>query len=213
MAIRKQSFAVNEYYHLYNRGTEKRKIFLDKQDYRHFLFLMHICNSEKSIVLRDIGKFFDCGETIVDIGAYCLMSNHFHILVREKEEGGISKYMLKLMTGYSMYFNKKYKRTGSLFEGKFKSKHIGKDNYFNYLFSYIHLNPIKLIQSDWKENGIKNQKEAISYLADFPYSSFQDFFGFSRKEGGIINRNSLSESFKCDNVSEIFEWIKNFPQV
>ena len=121
--------------------------------------------------------------------------------------------MRKLSTAYAMYFNKKYNRTGSLFEGKFKSKHIGKDNYFNYLFSYIHLNPIKLIQSDWKENGIKNKKEAISYLTDFQYSSFQDFYSMSRKESKIINKSSLPESFKYNHINELFEWINSFPQV
>src|SRR3989344_9515860 len=103
MSLRKQSFDIDEFYHLYNRGTDKRTIFLDKQDYEHFLFLMYICNTFKSIELRNIGRNFDRGEGIVSIGAYCLMPNHFHILVREKIEGGISKYMLKLMTAYSMY--------------------------------------------------------------------------------------------------------------
>ena len=148
MALRKQSFAVDEYYHLYNRGTEKRKIFLDKNDYDYFLFLMYICNTIKSIKLRDTDENFDREETIVDIGAFCLIPNHFHILVREKIEGGISKYMLKLMTGYSMYFNKKKGRTGNLFQGKFKSEYIGNDNYLKYLFAYIHLNPVTLIKGE-----------------------------------------------------------------
>src|SRR3989344_2913843 len=120
MALRKQNFVPGEFYHLYNRGTDKRKIFLDEQDYEHFLFLMYICNTTKSIELRNISENFERGETIIDIGAYGLMPNHFHILVHEKIDGGISKYMLKLMTSYSMYFNKKYERTGKLYEGVFK---------------------------------------------------------------------------------------------
>ncbi len=227
MSLRDSNLIEKEYYYIYNRGNGKNRIFNSSEDYDRFCKLLFICNSEKSFKFRDsvidqkIDAWdFDRGEPLVEICAWVLMPNHFHvILISHRSDlwsekyNPITEFMRKLSTAYAMYFNKKYKRTGSLFEGKFKSKHIGKDNYFNYLFSYIHLNPIKLIQSDWKENGIKNQKEAISYLADFPYSSFQDFFGFSRKEGGIINRNSLSESFKCDNVSEIFEWIKNFPQV
>src|SRR3989338_6564932 len=129
MALRKQSFAPGEFYHLYNRGTEKRRVFLDKKDYDHFLFLMYVCNTKKSIELRNIGNNFDRGETIVDIGAYCLMPNHFHILVREKIDNGISKYTRKLMTAFSMYFNKKYKRTGKLYEGVFKSTHASGDRY------------------------------------------------------------------------------------
>ena len=104
MALRKQTFAPSEYYHLYNRGTEKRIIFKDANDYQHFLYLMYVCNTDKSIELRKIGKNFDRGEIIVNIGAYCLMPNHFHVLVREKEEGGISKYMRKLLTSYSIVF-------------------------------------------------------------------------------------------------------------
>ena len=134
MSLRKQSFAPNEFYHLYNRGTDKRIIFIDKKDYKHFLFLMYVCNTEKNIELRNIRENFDRGETIINIGAYCLMPNHFHILVHEKTNNGISKYMLKLMTSYSMYFNKKYKRTGKLYEGVFKSTHATSDNYLKYFF-------------------------------------------------------------------------------
>ncbi|MBI4156051.1 MAG: transposase, partial [Candidatus Zambryskibacteria bacterium] len=155
MSLRKQSFAHGEFYHLYNRGTEKRIIFLEEKDYEHFLFLMYICNTSKNIELRNIGENFDRGEPIVDIGAYCLMPNHFHILVYEREEGGISKYMLKLLTSYSMYFNKKYDRTGKLYEGVFKSIHAGSDQYLKYLYSYIHLNPAKLKDKNWKE--VKNK--------------------------------------------------------
>jgi len=86
MALRKQSFAPGEFYHLYNRGTEKRIIFLDKKDYQHFLFLMYICNTTRSIELRKIGENFDREKILVDLGAYCLMPNHFHILVHEKTE-------------------------------------------------------------------------------------------------------------------------------
>ena len=115
MGYRKQSFAISEYYHLYNRGVEKRKIFLDKRDYLHFLYLMYVCNTIKNIKTRDLGNDFDREETIVSIGAYCLMPNHFHILVKEKTNNGISLFMRKLLTAYAMYFNVKYKRTGRLY--------------------------------------------------------------------------------------------------
>src|SRR3989344_7849582 len=175
MALRKQSFATGEYYHLYNRGTEKRIIFLDKKDYRHFLFLMYICNSKKSIELRHIDENFDRGETIIDIGAYCLMSNHFHILVREKVESGISTYMRKLLTGYSMYFNKKYKRTGKLYEGVFKSIHTDKDNYLKYLYSYIHLNPAKIIDKNWRDKADRNVTKLLEYIFQYQYSSLKEY--------------------------------------
>ena len=87
----------------------------------------------------------DRGETLVDIGIYCLVPNHFHLLIKEKTENGISEFVKKVATGYSMYFNKKYERTGSLFEGPFKAKRIDTDEYLKYIFSYIHLNRKQII--------------------------------------------------------------------
>lgn len=206
MALRKQAFAPGEYYHLYNRGTEKRLIFIDERDYDYFLFLMYICNTIKSIKLRDVSQNFDREETIVDIGAYCLMPNHFHILVREKNEGGISKYMLKLMTGYSMYFNKKYKRTGKLYEGVFKSIHANKDTYLKYIYSYIHLNPAKLIDKNWKENKNRNTDDLLRYVFSYPHSSLQEYQTGKLK---ITNPAVFPTYFKkpTDHKEELFEWL------
>ncbi|MFA5838646.1 MAG: transposase [Candidatus Paceibacterota bacterium] len=206
MALRKQSFAIDEYYHLYNRGTEKRIIFSDKEDYEHFLFLMYICNTTKSIELRNIGKNFDRGETIIDIGTYCLMPNHFHILVREKEESGISRYMHKLMTSYSMYFNKKYERTGKLYEGTFKSNYVSSDEYLKYLYSYIHLNPAKLIDKNWKENKTKNTIRLLNYIFSYPYSSLKEYLNLKFR---ITKPSKFPVYFKKPNEhkKELFEWL------
>ena len=207
MGLRKQVFAPGEYYHVYNRGTEKRIIFLDEQDHRHFLFLMYICNTEKSIVLREINEFFDRGETIVDIGAFCLMPNHFHILVHEKIENGISTYMRKLFTAYSMYFNKKYKRTGKLYEGVFKSSHITKDTYLKYIYSYIHLNPAKLIDKNWKENKNRDTKKLLNYIFSYQYSSLKEYM---EEKFRIINPIPFPVYFKkpVDHKNELFEWLE-----
>ena len=206
MASRKQVFAPGEYYHLYNRGTEKRIIFLDEQDYHHFLFLIYICNTEKSIILRNIDEFFDRGEAIIDIGAFCLMPNHFHILVHEKIENGISTYMRKLLTGYSMYFNKKYKRTGKLYEGVFKSTHANQDIYLKYLYSYIHLNPAKLMNKNWKKNKNKNTANFFEYIFSYPYSSMQEY---SNRKFKIVNPLEFPAYFKNpqDHKKELLEWL------
>jgi len=206
MSTRKQTFAPGEFYHLYNRGTEKRKIFLDKQDYYKFLFLMYICNTVKSLELRKIGEHFDREEQLVDIGAYCLMPNHFHILITEKTDGGISKYMLKFMTAYTMYFNKKYKRTGKLCEGVFKSTHVHNDNYLRYLYSYIHLNPAKLVDKNWKENKSKNTTELLEYIFDYQYSSIEEY---TNNKFRILNPTPFPGYFKKikDHKRELFEWL------
>lgn len=197
--MRKLNFSVEEYYHIYNRGTDKRNIFLDEGDRIRFMKLLYLCNTGKSIVFRDISTSeayeYERGETLVDIGAYCLMPNHFHLLIREKREGGITKFLGKLSIAYSMYFNKKYNRTGALFESRFKAKHVDFDEYLKYLFAYIHLNPVKIIDPEWKENGIANREVAKQYLATYSYSSYLEYIGTIRKEGEILERIAFPEYF------------------
>jgi putative transposase len=210
---RKFSFAIDEYYHIYNRGTDKRTVFLDEEDWQRFSALLYLCNSDRNIVFRDIpiglAYGYERGETLVDIGAYCLMPNHFHILVREKVQSGISLFMQKFSTAYSMYFNIKYERTGGLFEGPFRAKHADSDNYLKYLFSYIHLNPVKIINPEWKENGITDRKKAKQYLADYSYSSYLDYMGTEREGNKILNKEVFPQYFENFKEFEQFidEWI------
>ncbi len=137
------------------------------------------------------------------------MPNHFHILITQGDDGDISKFMQKVATAYVMYYNKKYERSGGLFEGKFKSEHVNDDRYLKYLFSYIHLNPIKLIQKDWKEKGVQNKKEALEYLNQHSHSSYQDFLGEARVQTKILNKNDFQNYFstKKQFQDEIFEWL------
>lgn len=197
--MRKIAISVGEFYHLYNRGTEKRTIFLGPSDYSRFMNLLYLCNSEMNIVFRDIpiGRAYeyDRGEPLVEIISHCLMPNHFHLLVREKTEGGTAKFMLKLLTAYSMYFNKKNRRTGALFEGRFKAKHADTDEYLKYLMAYIHLNPVKLIDSTWKDDGIKDHAAAENFLATYEYSSYTDWKDGDRNESKILNKEALPEYF------------------
>ncbi len=216
MSIRKTNLVQGEYYHIYNRGNSKQKIFQDREDYLRFISLLYISNSSESFNLYDLNRDTNFNvygieriNCLVDIGAFCLMPNHFHILIIEKADGGISKFMQKLSTSYSMYYNKKYKRTGGLFEGKFKSQHAENDRHLKYLFSYIHLNPIKLIQKDWKEGGIKNKREALNYLNRYAFSSYLDFVGEKRVQNRILNTKAFPEYFPNQNsfTKEILEWL------
>ena len=182
---RKVPFVVGEMYHTYTRGVEKRIVFEDKRDYQRMQLLLYLCNSDKSVHMQNLIKknkgeplikMFEeeRSETLVEIIAYSLMSNHIHILLREKIEGGISRFMLKLMTAYSMYFNTKYERSGPLFTRPFRSKHVDSDKYLRWLFSYILLNPLDIHQKDWKEHGLKNKRAAKTFLREYPYGSFFD---------------------------------------
>ena len=227
--LRKCEFSIEEFYHIYNRGNGKNNIFLNKNDYIRFMFLLFVANGEEPVrvdnwvvrhcheqgrSLLNIMEEINKGETLVEIGAYCLMPNHFHLLLGEKTEGGITKFMKKLLTVYSMYFNKKNERTGSLFEGRFKAEYVDNDNYLKYLFSYIHLNPIKLIKSNWKEVGIKNVKRTKRYLKEYKYSSYVDYLGEDRKEKLILNKEAFPEYFEEFKDFEMFidEWIDHKAQ-
>ncbi len=213
---RKFNFSLDEYYHIYSRGTDRREIFLDNNDRERFLKGLYVYNSGKPIKFRDIKdiRYENILRTnpYTAIGSFCLMPNHFHLLLRETEEGGISAFMGKLLTSYSMYFNKKYKRTGGLFEGTFRAEHVSNDNYLKYLFAYIHLNPVKLIDSEWKVNGIKNQKFAENYLKKYRYSSFEDYMNEEvdeREETLILDKKAFPDYFeqKKDFKDFITEWL------
>ena len=210
---RKLQFSIGEFYHLYNRGINKMPIFLNVFDKKRFIKLLFVCNSRKSVVFKSIqGQSLDeidRGETLVDIGIYCLVPNHFHLLIKEKTENGISEFVKKVATGYSMYFNKKYERTGSLFEGPFKAKRIDTDEYLKYIFSYIHLNPIKIIDSQWKENKITDRVKAKNYLQKYPYSSYFEYIGGKRQEEKILEKDSFPEYFSQPKEFDDFinDWL------
>lgn len=219
MIVRKIPFLIGEYYHIYNRGVDKRIIFSDKFDYKRFILLLYLCNGENSVNISKLiekglpfSEIFniDRGKQLVDIGAYCLMPNHFHILIKEKVDGGISMFMEKLATAYAMYFNTKNERKGSLFEGPFGARHIDTDAYLNWVFSYIHLNPVKLIDSDWKENGISDPVSSENFMKSYKYSSYYDYFVDNRTESVILNRDVFPDHFsQLNDFEEIVREFEN----
>lgn len=233
MAQRKTALAPGEFFHVYNRGNSKQKIFLNDKDRERFVKLLHLSNStlKRGFNFRDdiIRKKsnawdFEVGTRLVSIGAWVLMPNHFHLYVTcptpgvGQEEGfdqreNITCFMHKLCMSYAKYFNKKYNRSGGLFEGRFKSTHVENDAQAKYLFSYIHLNPVKLIDSKWKEEGIKNPKLAIEYLNTYKWSSYLDHRGVIRNENKILHLDHFPKYFlNLKNIDEeIMGWLKYGP--
>ncbi|NTV21983.1 MAG: hypothetical protein HGB03_00210 [Candidatus Yonathbacteria bacterium] len=209
--LRDAPFVEGEIYHLYTRGVEKREIFLSDFDRKRFQLSLFLSNNNHAgMQIRNTIKIFEDngatswgkiyqeyekGEPFVDILAYVLMPNHFHILVKEHipEGGGISKFMQKIMNSHTGYFNKANERTGALFEGTFKSKHVNDEAYFRWLFSYIHLNPLKLIEPGWREGIIRDMPRAIQFLNNYAWSSFPDYAGVERPEGVILTKDALPE--------------------
>lgn len=207
--LRKDPFITGEYYHIWNRGIDKRNIFKLKRDYERFIMLLYICNSanENPFRLDDLLNkqhktleevmVLDKGKSLVSIGAWCLMTNHFHILIRQEVDGGITKFMRKVGVGYSMFFNIKYQRKGALFGGLFKSKLIGvDDNYMNHMFAYIHLNSLDIEFSGWEDELKKSPVEMKNFLELYRYSSYQDYIDIDRVELNIINKEAFPSYFK-----------------
>lgn len=217
--LRKDPFITGEYYHIYNRGIDKRTIFKLKRDYERFLMLLYLSNSDESFRLDDIlnkqNKTFEeifkikKEKSLVSIGAWCLMSNHFHILVKQEVDGGITKFMRKLGVGYSMFFNIKYQRQGALFGGPFKSKCIKTDDeYMQQLFAYIHLNALDIEFSGWENNINKSSNEMKKFLESYRYSSYQDYIGEDREEKNIINPKNFPDYF--ENPQSFKDFVDNY---
>lgn len=191
MALRKTIFATNEIYHVYNRGVEKRPIFLYKRDYARFLdttnyyrfancpikfsYFKKLALKKRESILQ---KLEEESKRLVDILAFCLMPNHFHFLLKQLTDKGISKFMAKITNGFSHYFNMRHDRSGHLFQGNFGAVGIEDDEQFMHVSRYIHLNPVAAYIVDIKD------------LASYQYSSYPEYIG---KSSGFTNvKESLS---------------------
>ncbi|QQG38029.1 MAG: transposase [Candidatus Kaiserbacteria bacterium] len=218
---RREQIAPGEFYHIYNRGTEKRTIFMSTKDYERFLALLYACNGSKPVDLKlqgstlyqflALNKEKKAVEKKVDVCAYALMPNHFHLIVRSSEEGDVAKFMQKISTGYTMYFNTRYERSGALFQGKYKAIHADSDTYLAYLIAYVHLNPVQLIRPTWKTEGIGDLRAAKEFLQSFRWSSYPDYLGIDRPEKAIVSMDALPGYWSSHTSFESFvtDWLKN----
>jgi len=189
MPIRKTVFANKCFYHIYNRGVAKQKIFLDNEDRQFFL--------------KRIDKY---QQKLLSIHCFCLMPNHYHFIVKQINDNGVLFFFHKLGTSYSKYFNLKYKRVGPLFQGRFKAKLINKDEYITHLSRYIHLNPIEFLD---KPESLKDYPftSFSSYVDSFHY----DFLDKSFIIGYFDNNPSSYEKYVLENIDKpVAEEIKPY---
>lgn len=176
-----KEYIPDAYYHVYNRGVEKRTIFLDEQDYTVFLGLLKkYLTGERPGGTNNRHKFENLGGQL-ELLAYCLMPNHFHLLFYQEDAQAISRLMRRLITGYVMYFNNRYRRVGRLFQGTYKASLINADDYLQHISRYIHLNPDKYEQ--------------------WPYSSYPYYVG--KKRAAWIKPGRILEIF--DNNTEEYK--------
>jgi putative transposase len=165
------SFETDEYYHIYNRGTDKRDIFSGGFDYFRFIRSLKEFNQVEPIVslyikdqLEKAGKTVVVGplhdEKLVEIVAFNLLPNHFHLILKQSRDGGVSEFMKRVSGGYTRYFNYKYKRSGSLFQGKFKATHINSNEKLLYLSAYVNGN--HKVHGSRKKNKFSSMQEYLT---------------------------------------------------
>jgi len=208
-------------YHLLNRGVDSRVVFQSKRDYERFLLTILECNSSDVVAgnrcRRNLFSISDSedkkdqkGYPLVEILAFCLMPNHFHLVVKQLVDGGISKFMQRLGNSYTKYFNIKNERKGSLFMSRYKSVYVDSDSQFQHLITYVHANPLDLVMPEWRRGELKNFNKAKHFLESYKWSSYSYFSGCKTiaTVSQIINRETVdSFYFKPeDHFSAICDW-------
>lgn len=161
-------FVNDNFYHVYNRGIEKRRIFIDKRDQHRFIKTMlyyQLIGPKPKLSNFKRSKIFspDFDKKIVNIVCYCLMPNHFHFLLKQLKDGGITEFISKLSNSYTKYFNTRHSRIGPLFQGEFKAVLVESDEQLVHLSRYIHLNPlVSLLVKDLGKYEWSSYKEYIN---------------------------------------------------
>lgn len=200
--MKKVEYAEGEYYHVYNRGVDKRKTFMDNEDHYRFLHDLYELNdrnkapqfSRRNETVGSEAPNSKKRELLVEIICFCLMPNHFHLILKQLVENGISMFMHKMGTGYTNFFNKRYERSGALFQGPFKAVYVKTDEQMMQLCRYIHLNPASIFQPKWKEEGIKNLEETASFLKKYKWSSYLDYVGI-KNYPSLLNKEFIMKSY------------------
>jgi putative transposase len=203
-----RQFVNGEIYHIVLRRVGNEILFKDTDDYYRGIFYIYECNTTKPIKIRERrrarAKFKETlkkiiqantGQTcvrlkelplwederdrLVEVLAFCLMPNHIHLLVRQIKEGGVSKFIQKIASGYAAYFKKKYgiKLKGHFFQDRFSAIHVKTDEQLKVVFVYIHTNPTLLVEPGWKEKGVKEPDKVVKFLEEYKWSSYSDYLG------------------------------------
>lgn len=209
-----------ELYHALNRGVDGRHLFSDSSDYVRFIHNLYQFNDRSPAAASERRCAPDVGftkpyierERIVEIHGWCLMKNHYHLLLSEKIEGGVSLFLRKLNVGYANYFNERYERKGTLFQGRTKKILIERDAQFNYILHYIHLNPLDYLEGaeEWRvrsKNGIKSAKKALEYLDTYRWSSYLDYTG--KKNFPSVLTTSLFKNALGNYPRALAEYLKD----
>jgi len=211
-----KEYEVGGFYHVYNRGVEKRKIYVDDDDYKKFLSYLKLYLDSPN---KQGGKLKDIsGRTIppsrvlknfqnsIELHAYCLMPNHYHLLIKQNDERSMPSFIQALTTKYSMYFNKKYKRVGGLFQGRYKCVRIKSEQQFTYISKYIHRNPYPDYPTGSDPEGLVSYKYSSygNYLRLFKQSWVKTDDILSYFSQGNFNNSYKSFVEETGDISQVY---------
>ena len=224
-----KTYIENGFYHVYNRGVEKRKIFLDEQDYKVFLSYLKLYLTSKDDSIIEIKKREDISDdnkndkisklmalknylNKIELLSYVLMPNHFHLEIRQKNKSDMEDFMRSLVTKYSKYFNKRYDRVGPLFQGRYSAVLITNERYLLHLGRYIHLNPQEIINNQslssypWSSYPIYINDLSVNWLnKNYFLSDFEKNKGFS-----FNSYQGFVEGYREETFEEIKAYKKLF---
>lgn len=217
-------------FHIYNRGTEKRTIFTDYDEYCRFVFLMWVCRigspginlTRRGVTLAakaildgvepDQTFYIKEYDPLVALVTWNLLPNHFHFILVSLAKGGISKYMGKLANAYTKYFNARHQRDGRLFQGPYQSVAVKNPKYFYILLRYINLNHAELAEPEWKEHRIQKGDRLEEFINSYIWSANLDFLGM--RHSLLIDRavasNLLEVDFDEHGMSGYQEFIEDW---
>lgn len=204
-----------ELFHLLNRGVDKRQIFMNSDDRVRFVHDMYEFNDKaaanNTLRILQMNDFVSRSlrEPIVEIHGWCLMGNHYHLLLSELIEGGITLFIRRLNIGYAKFFNEKYKRDGALFQGRTKKIHVASDAHFLHILHYIHLNPLDFLKGseDWRDLSIRDAREAIKFLENYRWSSYLDYCG-TKNFPSLLTKDLFGGVFK-DYKKDITAYLRD----
>jgi putative transposase len=215
--MREINFVNGEYYHIYNRGVDRRRIFDSFDDYNRFVQSAYLFNDEKFVSTRDpldkvvllSGSEVFGRDQVPHVGikAFSLMPNHYHFFMRQNRDHGISRYFHKLNKGYSRYYNNKNNRSGALFEGSFKIKHIDSDAYFEHIAAYIHLNPLELYGVPWRTGVVEDWEKSKELLSKYMWSSHPAYLS-GNQDFPLVDLDFFKNMYR--NPSDYLDYLKQW---
>ncbi len=207
-----------DYWHVLNRGVDKRSIVTTDRDRMRFVQnLIELNDSERvenaHYAHIKLGRTDGTRNRLVTVHAWCLMGNHYHLLLSPVADGGVSRFLQKLNIGYTMHFNKKYNRTGALFQGKTKRVRIENDRQFLYILPYIHLNPLDFLKGfeQWRSQCVLNPDAALKWVTEYRWSSFRNYMGTDEFVPVLEGSDLFSD--RETHVHELKRYIVQQPEI